>query len=208
MDALEDSHRLTDESWSEMVTHVGGIDVLSSVSRLGVRPVSPWGYQRLLSFVRSRYDVVIGDLPEVVNDATEVVARAAQAVFIVTAPSSPSLYLAARRRYDLEARAVAAGKIKYIVNRKALDRAMPREAGWAIDAEKIAAIPADPSLVDASEFRADLADAATLAEYTKIAEFCCGRTLLPKRSGFRRFWLEGWLRGSSRTPELYTTAAR
>ena len=208
MDALEDSHRLTDESWSEMVTHTGGIDVLSSVSRLGVRRVSPWGYQRLLSFVRGRYDVIIGDLPEVVNDATEVVARAAQAVFVVTAPSSPSLYLAARRRYDLEARGVAAAKIKYIINRKTSDRDIPREAGWAIDAEKIAAIPADASLVDASEFRVDLADSATLAEYTKVAEFCCGRTLVPRRSGFRRFWLESWLRGSSRSPELYTTAAR
>ena len=208
MDALEDSHRLTDESWSEMVTHAGGIDVLSSVSRLGVRRVSPWGYQRLLSFVRSRYDVIIGDLPEVVNDATEVVARAAQAVIIVTAPSSPSLYLASRRRYDLEALGVAGGKIKYVINRKAYDRGIPREAGWAIDAEKIAAIPADPSLVDASEFRVDLADPATLAEYTKVAEFCSGRTLLPKRSGFRRFWMESWLRGSSRSPELYSTAAR
>ena len=59
MDAVEDSHRLTDENWHEMVAHTGGIDVLSSVSRLGVRQVSPWGYQRLLSFVRSRYDVVI-----------------------------------------------------------------------------------------------------------------------------------------------------
>ena len=208
MDALEDSHRLTDESWSEMVTHTGGIDVLSSVSRLGVRQVSPWGYQRLLSFVRGRYDVVIGDLPEVVNNATEVIARAAQAVFVVTTPSSPSLYLAARRRYDLEARGVGASKVKYIVNRKTFDRAIPREAGWAIDAEKIAAIPVDASLVDASELGMDLVDSATLAEYTKVAEFCCGRSLLPKRSGFRRFWLEGWLRGSSRSPELYTTAAR
>jgi MinD-like ATPase involved in chromosome partitioning or flagellar assembly len=208
MDALEDSHRLTDESWNEMITHTGGIDVLSSVSRLGVRRVSPWGYQRLLSFVRSRYDIIIGDLPEVVNDATEVIARAAQSVFVVTAPSSPSLYLAARRRYDLEARGVAATKVKYIINRKTLGRTIPREAGWAIDAEKIAAIPADASLIDASEFRVDLADSATLAEYTKVAEFCCGRTLLPKRTGFRRFWLESWLRGSSRSPELYTTAAR
>jgi len=208
MDALEDSHRLTDESWNEMVMHAGGIDVLSSVSRMGVRQVSPWGYQRLLSFVRSRYDVVIGDLPEVVNDATEVVARAAQAVFVVTTPSSPSLFLASRRRYQLEARGVAPAKVKYIVNRKTLDRAISREAGWAIDAEKIAAIPVDPSLVDVSEFRVDLADTATLAEYTKIAEFCCGHSLLPKRSGFRRFWLEGWLRGSSRSPELYSTAAR
>ncbi len=208
MDALEDSHRLTDETWSEMVTHKGGIDVLSSVSRLGVRRVSPWGYQRLLSFVRCRYDVVIGDLPDVVDDATEVVARAAQAIFVVTAPSAPSLYLAARRRYDLETRGVGVTKVKYIISRKACDRAIPREAGWAIDAEKIAVIPVDPNLVDASEFKVDLIESATLAEYTKVAEFCCGRSLLPKRSGFRRFWLENWLRGSSRSPELYSTAAR
>jgi MinD-like ATPase involved in chromosome partitioning or flagellar assembly len=208
MDALEDSHRLTDESWNEMVTRTGGIDVLSSVSRLGVRQVSPWGYQRLLSFVRSRYDVIICDLPEVVNNATEVVARAAQTVFVVTSPCSPSLFLATRRRYDLEARGVGATKVKYIVNRKTLDRTIPREAGWAIDAEKIAAIPLDPSLIDASELKMDLVDSATLAEYTKVAEFCCGRSLLPKPTGFRRFWLENWLRGSSRSPELYSTAAR
>ncbi len=207
MDALEDSHRLTDETWSEMVTHTGGIDVLSSVSRLGVREVSPWGYQRLLSFVRSRYDVIIADLPEVVDNATEVVARAAQAVFIVTAPSAPSLFLAARRRYDLEARGVGTVKVKYVINRKRADQGIPREAGWVIEAEKIAAIPTEPALVDASELKMESVDSATLAEYTKIAEFCCGRALLPKRSGFRRFWLEGWLRGS-RSPELYSTAAR
>jgi MinD-like ATPase involved in chromosome partitioning or flagellar assembly len=208
MEVLEDSHLLTDQSWSEMVSHTGGIDVLSSVSRLGVRQVSPWGYQRLMSFVRGRYDVVIADLPEVVNNATEVIARAAQAVFVVTTPSSPALYLAARRRFDLEARGVSASKVKYIVNRKTCDRAIPREAGWAIDAEKIAAIPVDASLVDASELVMDSVDSATFAEYTKVAEFCCGRPLLPKRSGFRRFWLESWLRGSSRSPELHTTAAR
>ena len=208
MDALEDSHRLTDESWNEMITHAHGIDILSSISRLGVRQVSPWAYQRLLSFVRGRYDVVIGDLPDAIDDATEVVARAAQTVFIVTAPSSPSLYLATRRRYDLEARGIGASKVKYIVNRQRSDRAFPREAGWSIDAEKIAAIPTDSNLVDASEFRTDLVEAATLGEYTRVAEFCCGRTLHAKRSGFRRFWFEGWLRSSSRSEELYSTAAR
>lgn len=207
MDALEDSHRLTDESWNEMVTHTGGLDVLSSVSRLGVREVSPWGYQRLLSFVRSRYDVIIADLPEVVDNATEVVVRAAQAVFIVTAPSTPSLFLAGRRRYDLETRGVGAVKVKYVINRKRPDRSIPREPGWAIEAEKIAAIPVEPALVDASELKMESVDTAAIAEFTKIAEFCCGRTLLPKRSGFRRFWLESWLRGS-RSPELYSTAAR
>ena len=208
MEALEDSHRLTDESWNRMVTRVGAIDVLASVSRLGVRQVSPWGYQRLLSFIRSRYDIIISDLPEVVNEATEVVARTAKAVFVVTTPSSPSLFLAARRRHDLEARGVAASNVKYIVNRKSFAGALPREADWAIDSESIASIPTDPKLADASEFRVDLVNSATLAEFTKVAEFCCGRPLVPKRPGFRRFWLEGWLRGSSRTPELYTTAAR
>jgi MinD-like ATPase involved in chromosome partitioning or flagellar assembly len=207
MDALEDSHRLTDENWSEMVTRTGGVDVLSSVSRLGVRKVSPWGYQRLLSFVRSRYDIVIGDLPEVVDDATEALVRAAQAVFVVSAPSTPSLYLATRRRYDLETRGVSAAKVKYILNRMTPGQAVPREAGWAINAEKIAAIPVDPNLVDASELHLDQVNLATVAEYTRIAEFCCGTALAPKRTGFRWFWLESWLRGS-RSPELYSSAAR
>jgi pilus assembly protein CpaE len=208
MDALEDSHRLSDETWSEMVTRTGGIDVLSSVSRLGVRRVSPWGYQRLLSFVRNRYDIVIADLPEVVNDATEVVARAAKSVFVVTAPCSPSLYMATRRRYELEARGVGASKVKYIINRKAADREIPREIGWAIDAEKIASIPVDESLLDASELQPDLVNFATLAEYTKIAEFCCGTALAPKRVAARWFGLESWFRGTPRTPELYSSAAR
>jgi MinD-like ATPase involved in chromosome partitioning or flagellar assembly len=208
MDALEESHRLTQESWNKMVTRVGCIDVLSSVSHQGVRKVSAWDYQRLLSFARDRYDIIIGDLPEVVNDATEVVARAAQAIFIVTTPATPSLHLASRRRYTLEDRGIGACKVKYIVNRKTPDRAMASEAGWAIHADEIASIPLDQSLVDASEFKMDGVHSATLAEYTQVAEFCCGQKLLPKRTGFRRFWLEGWLRGSSRSPELYSTAAR
>lgn len=207
MDALEDAHRLTDDTWSEMVIRLDEVDVLSSVSRLGVRRVSAWGYQRLLSFVRARYDVVIADLPEVVNDATEVVVRAAKSVFVVTAPSTASLYLASRRRYDLEARGVGSSKLKYVVNRKAKNVAIPREAGWSIDAEKIAAIPHDENLWDAPEFRLDHARPETIAEFTKIAEFCSGTTLVPKRAGFRKFWLETWVRGS-RTPELYSPAAR
>ncbi|HUA21029.1 MAG TPA: AAA family ATPase [Bryobacteraceae bacterium] len=207
MDALEDSHRLTDDAWSEMVIRLDSVDVLPSVSRLGVRRVSAWGYQRLLSFVRSRYDVVIADLPEVVNDATEVVVRAAKSVVVVTTPSTPSLYLALRRRYDLEARGVGSGKVKYVVTRKAKNVALPREAGWSIDAEKIAAIPVDPNLWDAPEFRLDSANPETIAEFTKIAEFLSGTTLVPKRAGFRKFWLETWVRGS-RTPELYSPAAR
>ena len=98
--------------------------------------------------------------------------------------------------------------MKYIVNRKVSDHPLPREAGWVIDAEKIATIPVDESLIDASEFKMDSAHPETIGEYTKIAEYCSGLTLVPKRTGFRKFLLEGLLRGSSRSPELYSSAAR
>lgn len=207
LDALEECHRLTDEHWKQMVVNVDGVDLLSSLSPSRVREPSPWDFQRLLAFVRSRYDMIIADLPEVINDASEVIARSAGVVFIVTGPSSPALYLAARRRYQLESRGLAATKVRYIVNRKSGDRALPRDAGWAIDAEKIAAIPFDPGLADACELSLKSVAPATLGEFAKVAEFCCGRTLLPKRAGFR-FRLGAWVRGSSPEPELYSTAMR
>lgn len=207
VDALDNSHSLTDENWREMVTRLDGIDVLPSVGRRGVRTVTAWEYQRLLSFVRNRYDFVIADLPEVVNDATETVVRAAKTVFIVTAPSTPSLYLASRRRYALEARGVGAIKVKYIVNRMPRNKPVPREAGSLIDAEKIAAIPVDENLFDASEFRLELARPETIAGYAAIAEYCSGTVLVPKRTGFRKSWLEGWTRVSSRSLELYSHSA-
>ena len=74
--------------------------------------------------------------------------------------------------------------MKYIINRKAPDRAVPREAGWAIDAEKIAAIPLDTSLLDASELHMELVNSATIAEYMQIAEFCSGAKIVRKRSSF------------------------
>ncbi len=206
VDALEDSDRLTDQSWQQVVMNVDGIDVLSSLGPRGVRTVTPWAYQRLLTFVRSRYDVVIGDLPEVVNDATEVVVRSASAIFVVTSPSTPSLYLAARRRDELEKRGVGVGKIKMILNRKTRGGGMEPPPGvYFRKADEVAAIPFDESLVDASEFKLDGVKPETIVEFAKIAEFCGGVELVRKQSGFKSAM--SWLRGSSRTPELVSQAA-
>jgi cellulose biosynthesis protein BcsQ len=207
VDALDSSHSLNDASWKEMVTAMDSIDVLPSIGRGRLRMVTAWEYQRLLSFVRSRYDLVIADLPEVVNDATEAVVRAAKAVFIVTTPSTPSLFLASRRRYSLEARGVGATKVKYVLNRQPRNKAISREAGSLIDAEKIATIPIDDGLFDTSEFRLEFARPETIAAYATIAEYCSGTVLVPKRTGFRKSWFEGWTRVSSRPLELYSQSA-
>jgi pilus assembly protein CpaE len=206
VDALENSDRLTDASWKQLVSNLDGIDVLSSLGPQGVRRVTPWAYQRLMSFARSRYDVIISDLPEVVNDATEAVVRLSKSVFVVTAPSLPSLYLAVRRQRDLESRGVGLAKVKYILNRKLAGQSIESQAGDFIKAQELAAIPLDASLVDASEFRLNAAHADTIAECTKIAEFCCGMTLVSRRSGWANS-ISGWLRGSARTPELLSQAA-
>jgi len=207
LDALEDSLSLNEANWKELVSRVDGIDVLVSAGRVGLRKANAFGYQSLLSFVRGRYDIVIADLPEVVNDATEVVVRAAKTVFVVTAPSTPSLYLATRRRYDLEARGVGAAKVKFIVNRVRLNEELPRESGWAIGAEKVASIPWDENLMDASDFRPALARSATLAGFARIAECCSGVALGAPTEMPRKSWFEGWTR-SSRALAHSTSAAR
>jgi hypothetical protein len=43
-------------------------------------------YLHLLSFAMTRYDVVVVDLPEVVNDATEAIVRQAQSIYLLSTP--------------------------------------------------------------------------------------------------------------------------
>jgi len=195
MEALEDSHRLTDESWQRLSTRLDGFDVLPSVSQQGVRQVSPWAYHRLLAFARSRYDMVICDLPEVVNDATEVVVRAAKAVFVVTTPSVPSKRLATRRRHDLEKRGVGVSNVKYVLNRKSKDETSPSGEWDEIEVSQIAAIPVDENLFDASEFNPSAARPKTVAECVKVAEFCSGSSIgSDSQRTKRKFFASGWFR--------------
>ena len=202
MDALEDSHRLSDERWKQLATRLDGIDVLPSVSQQGVRQVSPWAYHRLLAFARSRYDLVICDLPEVVNEATEVVVRAAKAVLVVTTPSMPSLHLAARRRHDLEKRGVGASNVKYVLNRKLDGQPLQPGTSEDIESRRIADIPVDENLYDASEFKPSTAKRQTLAGCVKIAEFCTGARIESGTPGKRKFFSLGWFHAGSRAPQL------
>jgi septum formation inhibitor-activating ATPase MinD len=150
-----------------------------------------------LAFARSRYDLIICDLPEVVNEATEVVVRAAKAVLVVTTPALPSLLLAARRRHDLDKRGVGAPSVKYILNRKVDGRTIPRGACDEIETSRIADIPVDENLLDASEFNPKAAKRRTLVECEKIAEFCSGGSIeVGGQDRKRKFFSSGWFRAA------------
>lgn len=117
LDALEDPTQLDYSQWSKYVVKSRGIDVLlSNRSRKSVLPL--WSnYHHLLDFAASRYDQILVDLPEVVNDATVEIVRRAKRVFVVCTPETPSLALAPQRCQELRNRGIPADKIRLIINR-------------------------------------------------------------------------------------------
>lgn len=117
LDALEDPNQLDYSQWSKYVLKSRGIDVL--LSNRSRKPVLPlWSnYHDLLDFAASRYDHILVDLPEVVNDATVEIVRRAKRVFVVCTPETPSLALAPQRCQELRNRGIPAGKIGIIINR-------------------------------------------------------------------------------------------
>ncbi len=101
----------------QSLTRVHGIDLLLSSNALEGTLPSWYHYFQLLDFVRSRYDWILVDLPELVNPATAEVVRRAQRVFVVCTQEIPSLKLAERRCQDLVSRGVQPERTRLILNR-------------------------------------------------------------------------------------------
>ncbi len=117
LNALDNAAFLDDSLWSLMTARAHDLDLL-----LAPRPYRPamisWSkYHQLLQFVHERYDTVVVDLPEVVNDATVEIVRRARRIFIVTTPELPALVLARERCAGLRGRGIPPERIGVIVNR-------------------------------------------------------------------------------------------
>jgi pilus assembly protein CpaE len=117
LDALEASGQLDYSEWSKYIVKFHGLDVLlCGRPRKSILPL--WSnYHQLLDFAASRYDYILVDLPEVVNDATVEIVRRAKRVFVVCTPEMPSLSLAPHRCEELQTRGIPAEKIALLLNR-------------------------------------------------------------------------------------------
>jgi Flp pilus assembly CpaE family ATPase len=117
LDALEASGHLDSSEWSKYVVPFGGLDVLlSGRPRKSILPL--WSnYHQLLDFAAWRYDHILVDLPEVVNDATVEIVRRAKRVFVTCTPEPTALALAPQRCLELTNRGIAADKIRVLLNR-------------------------------------------------------------------------------------------
>jgi len=116
-DALLNADQLDYSRWEQLVVRALGVDCLLA-SQPGRPPLFSWShYYRLLDFAAPRYDFVLVDLPEVVNDATAEVVRRAKSVFVVSTPELLSLRLVRRRCEQLGNRGVAPKRIFMLLNR-------------------------------------------------------------------------------------------
>ncbi|HYM12564.1 MAG TPA: AAA family ATPase [Bryobacterales bacterium] len=117
LDALKSAPVLDAALWSGMVVKAQGLDLLATSRPTEGTTISWTGYHHLLEFVKKRYDTVVVDLPEVINDATLEIVRRARKVFVVTTAELPALALARQRRRELESGGVPKERISVIMNR-------------------------------------------------------------------------------------------
>ncbi len=104
-------------SWQRYVTSAGGVDFLLTDTSLK-EPVPSWThYFQILRFAAPKYDLVMVDLPEVVNPATAEIVRRAHAVYVVSTPEFGSLMLSKQRCQELGNWGVDHGRIRALLNR-------------------------------------------------------------------------------------------
>ncbi|MBK9171157.1 MAG: hypothetical protein IPM24_27375 [Bryobacterales bacterium] len=116
-DALEHAAQIDSPSWRRYTVSREGFDAILA-DRAKKAPLPTWiDYYHLLGFAASRYDTILVDLPEVVNDATVEIVRRARQVFVVCTPEIPSLALARQRLAELALRGAALSRAAIVVNR-------------------------------------------------------------------------------------------
>ncbi len=117
IDALESSHELNDSKWRHRTEKVHGFDLLPMPQIKSPSRFPSWNYHRLLNFVRTRYDTVILDMPEMLDAGNQAFINQAKTVYIVCTPESSSLFLAHRRIYELKSYGVERDRVDIILNR-------------------------------------------------------------------------------------------
>lgn len=180
VDALELSDSLDDKIWDQLVTKAQGLDLLPTPWGKTSSHFTPWEYHRLLAFASPRYDFVIVDLPEVVNDSTEAIVTRAASVHIVCTSENSSVFLARRRIHELEARTVKQERVQVLLNRHQPGESL-EEIEMLIGRKLAGALPNDYGQVRAATAGGRVVDpkCALGRAYRRFAAGLAGIDLLP-----------------------------
>jgi Flp pilus assembly CpaE family ATPase len=142
-DVLAEAPRLDNLSWQRYVTSAGGVDFLLTNTSTK-EPVPSWThYFQILRFAVPKYDLVMVDLPEVVNLATAEIVRRARAVYVVSTPEFASLKLSKQRCQELNHWGVDRGRIRALLNRGHKNDIGPKDAERILDCPVAMTFPND-----------------------------------------------------------------
>jgi len=157
--------------WPRHVCHKDGVDFL--LTRRGNNAYRPrWhDYHHLLSFVSPRYDTVLVDMPDQIDDATAEVVQCAKRVYVTTTPEILSLCLAHERIAELRAMGVDATNIRVIVNREHSTEMQSRQIEEILKCPVELVIPNDYPAVRAAALARTFVDGRTTLgrSYEKFA---------------------------------------
>lgn len=129
--ALERAAEMDSSEWENHLVRAKGADFLLT-GRDGGKTLPAWHhYHLLLNFAKHKYQMMLVDLPELVNPATMEIVRRAAATFIVCTPELAPLRLAKLRCEETAAWGAPKERIHVLLN-----RSHPGELG-AEDLEKL-----------------------------------------------------------------------
>jgi pilus assembly protein CpaE len=195
-DTLTNSPRLDSSSWMQYVTQAGGMDLLLT-KRAKRKSLPLWSnYLQLLEFAKPRYDTIIVDMPEVVNDATVEIVRRAKQVFVVCTPELPSLTLAQQRCTELETRQIAQERIGILVNRWHKKDLPPAEIEAILKHRVVSVFRNDYKSVNAAMLDSRLLDPTSelRSSIQTFAEMLSGIEVDPQEEVERRGFSGGFLK--------------
>jgi Flp pilus assembly CpaE family ATPase len=167
IEALENAHWLDDENWTKFISKHERIDLLTAPTSGSFVRIARLACLRLLSFVRARYDKVIVDLPETLDEGTEAIVTRSKWVYIVSTAEPLFLLLARRRVEELKARGVADSRIGIILNRHTSKEAVIEEVENTLGRRVVGVIPNDYVAL-----RSAARNGGLLASHSKLRTGC------------------------------------
>jgi MinD-like ATPase involved in chromosome partitioning or flagellar assembly len=183
-EVLAEAPRLDNLNWPRYITSAGGVDFLLTNTAMK-EPVPSWThYFQTLRFAAAKYDLIIVDLPEIVNTATAEVVRRARAVYVVSTPEFASLKLSKQRCQELSRWGVESGRIHALLNRGHKSDIGPQEAERLLGCPVAATFPNDYKNVRRATTDASLIDLRSElgAAYLAFARQLTGTVEAEKKS--------------------------
>jgi pilus assembly protein CpaE len=138
LDALENSMKLEERLWADLVTPRGGLDVLHAGKINPNLRIDPGQINALVRFARRLYGTLCFDLSGHLDRPSLEVLNEAKRIFLVTTPEIPALHLAKAklsflRERDLDSKVqvlLNRSKARTAFNQAAVEEVLGQAAAW------------------------------------------------------------------------------